>query len=188
VGLYFRISLALFLVYHFYLYSQPAGFHLLALLVMFLFLFWLMLFCVRNFELEAYNLGYVSIDQPRAFYNSLPWPGWHVALAPDFTLFMPVAHESTSLYNMPVGAAPGVAGPMAPMPIPLAPQGSSINSSSAAAGGVSASSGATAPLVSSAAQQGQYQTVDIENPLTANLTASNTSSRTGKRFSNKLIC
>ena len=33
-----RASLALFLLYHFYLFSSPSGFHLLALLVLFLFL------------------------------------------------------------------------------------------------------------------------------------------------------
>lgn len=38
IRLFPRASLALFLLYHFYLFSSPAGFHLLALLVLFLFL------------------------------------------------------------------------------------------------------------------------------------------------------
>lgn len=38
IRLFPRASLALFLLYHFYLFSSPSGFHLLALLVLFLFL------------------------------------------------------------------------------------------------------------------------------------------------------
>ena len=60
-----RASLALFLLYHFYLFSHPSGFHLLALLVLFLFLTALMIYCVRKFEFEAYHRGLVNIDQPR---------------------------------------------------------------------------------------------------------------------------
>jgi hypothetical protein len=60
-----RFSLALYLVYHFYLFSQPQGFHLLALLVMFTFLTALMIFCVRKYEYPAYMRGDISMDTPR---------------------------------------------------------------------------------------------------------------------------
>ncbi len=99
-----RVSIALFLIYHFYLYSQPFGFHLLALLVMFMYLLALMIHCVRKYEIEVYYRGLVSIDQPRQLYNSLPWLSWTVALAPDYTIFMPVTQRSLSVYSM--GTAP----------------------------------------------------------------------------------
>ena len=95
-----RASVALFLIYHFYLYSQPFGFHLLALLVMFMYLLALMIHCVRKYEIEVYYRGLVSIDQPRQLYNSLPWLSWTVALAPDYTIFMPVTQRSLSVYSM----------------------------------------------------------------------------------------
>lgn len=60
-----RASLALFLLYHFYYFSFPSGFHLLALAVMFCFLLFMMSYCVRKFEVKAYRLGFVSFDQPR---------------------------------------------------------------------------------------------------------------------------
>ena len=39
--------------------------------------------------------------------NNLPWPAWTVALAPDYTLFMPVTVRSASAYqnNIPPLAA-----------------------------------------------------------------------------------
>lgn len=98
IRLFPRASLALYLLYHFYVYSQPFGFHLLALLVMFLFLIVLMIHCVRKFEVDAYFRGVVSMDQPRAIYNSLPWPSWNVALAPDFSVFLPLTTRSVSVY------------------------------------------------------------------------------------------
>lgn len=60
-----KASLALFLIFHFYYYSFPAGFHLLALTVMFVFLMYLMIHCIRAFEIKAYRQGLVNIDQPR---------------------------------------------------------------------------------------------------------------------------
>jgi hypothetical protein len=107
IVLFPRASMALYLLYHFYLYSQPFGFHLLALLIMFLFLVSLMIHCVRKFELEAYFRGVVNIDQPRAIYNSLPWPSWNVALAPDFSVFLPLTSRSVSVYQ---NAVPAVGG------------------------------------------------------------------------------
>jgi hypothetical protein len=60
-----RASVALFLVYHFYYFSYPSGFHVLALSVMFFALVSLMVHCLRVYELQAYSQGFVSIDQPR---------------------------------------------------------------------------------------------------------------------------
>ena len=57
IRLFPRASLALFLLYHFYLFSSPAGFHLLALLVLFLFLTSLMVstkFFVRTLYVHVY--------------------------------------------------------------------------------------------------------------------------------------
>ena len=65
IRLFPRVSLGLFLIFHFYYYSFPAGFHLLALMVMFLFLLFTMTFCVRVYEVKAFRQGLVNIDQPR---------------------------------------------------------------------------------------------------------------------------
>jgi hypothetical protein len=65
IQLFPRASIALFLLYHFYLFGHPSGFHLLALLVMFLLLSALMIFCVRKYEMIAYQRGIVNQDQPR---------------------------------------------------------------------------------------------------------------------------
>lgn len=99
IVLFPRASLALFLLFHFYYYSYPAGFHLLALLVMFCFLLFLKVYCIRKFEIKAYQQGLVSLDQPRMLYNALPWPSWRADLAPDYTLFMPVTTEATTVYQ-----------------------------------------------------------------------------------------
>lgn len=109
IRLFPRASLALFLLYHFYLFSNPSGFHLLALLVLFLFLTSLMIFCVRKFELDAFYRGSINIDQPRMLHNNMPWPSWTVALAPDYTLFMPVTIRTTS------GDTDSVPGPVIPV-------------------------------------------------------------------------
>lgn len=113
-----RVSLALYLIYHFYLFSQPSGFHSLALLTMFVNLVWIMIFCVRKYEIESFQRGIVNIDQPRAYYNTIPWPSWNVALAPDLTLFWPVFQESSSVYEMAAGGAPA---PVLPPTVPPAP-------------------------------------------------------------------
>lgn len=60
-----RASFLLFLLYHTYLYSFPLGFHLLALLVFFLLVSWLMVFTIRKLEYPAYMSGEVSLEQPR---------------------------------------------------------------------------------------------------------------------------
>jgi hypothetical protein len=65
IQLFPRMSLGLFLIFHFYYYSFPSGFHLLALLVMFLFLVYIMTYCIRVYEVKAFRQGLVNIDQPR---------------------------------------------------------------------------------------------------------------------------
>lgn len=107
-----RASFLLFLLYHFYLYSFPSGFHLLALLVLFLGLNWLMMITLLKIELPAYIRGDVSFEQPRAIFNAFPWPAWTVALGPDFSLFMPVQYRSSSVYD--AQPPPGDAPPPAP--------------------------------------------------------------------------
>ena len=39
-------------------------------------------------------------------YNSVAWPTWSMALAPDFTLFMPVTDEARDVYQGPVPPVP----------------------------------------------------------------------------------
>ena len=107
-----RVSMALFLIYHFYLFSYPSGFHLLALLVLLFFLLWLMMYCVRKYEIEAFHRGYVTSDQPRQFYNHVPWPQWSNGLAPDYSVFMPAGRRSTSMYAMAVPPLPQMAAPL----------------------------------------------------------------------------
>ena len=65
IQLFPRASLALFLVYHFYYFSFPSGLHLLALSAMSLLQLYLMILCVRIFEVKSFHQGRVSIDQPR---------------------------------------------------------------------------------------------------------------------------
>ena len=99
-----RATFAAFAFYHVYLFSFPGGFHILVLFVMFLLTVWLMLFCMRKYENDAYQRGIVNADQPRQLYNHLPYPMWQSELAPDFTLFLPLQYRSTSIYAEPVGA------------------------------------------------------------------------------------
>lgn len=106
IELFPKASLSLFLLFHFYYYSYPSGFHSLALTAMFCFLLALMSYCVRVFEVKAYRRGLVNFDQPRMLYGSLPWPVWRADLAPDYTLFMPVTQRSTSVYSDTVPARP----------------------------------------------------------------------------------
>ena len=102
IHLFPRVSLALYLMYHFYLYSNPFGFHVLALLVIFLYSSCAMTYCVRKYELQAFYRGVVNIDRPRMMHNTVPWPTWSMSLAPDFTLFLPVTEHATDIYNHPV--------------------------------------------------------------------------------------
>jgi len=101
IAIFPRASLALFLVYHFYLYSQPTGFHLLALLVMFLFLAYLMAACVRKFEVPCYTRGGVSMDAPRALMNMVPWPTWQQALVTTDPNPNPSSSPSPTRYQFP---------------------------------------------------------------------------------------
>lgn len=59
-------SLLLYLLYHIYLFSFPSGFHLLAILCLFLSLSHLMIFTLRKFEFPAFLRGVVTIDSPRS--------------------------------------------------------------------------------------------------------------------------
>eukprot|EP01035_Chromulina_nebulosa_P018789 gene18789-24556_t len=99
IVLFPRVILSTYMIYHIYIYVHPNGFHLLALLVMFMFMAWNMIFCVRKFELPAYSCGHVSIDAPRVLHNRVPWPMWSIAIAPDFTLFWPLDHQSMTIYG-----------------------------------------------------------------------------------------
>lgn len=99
IKLFPRVSLVLYLLYHFYLYSVPFGFHLLALSIMFFFLVFTMIYCVRKYEIDAFYRGIVNIDQPRMIYNTLPWPSYPISLAPDYSIFMSVDQRSSSVYS-----------------------------------------------------------------------------------------
>lgn len=109
-----RVSLALFLIYHFYLYSQPGGFHSLALLVMFLTLAWLMAVTVRKYEVPSFLRGEVAVETPRMMINNVPWPVYNQALPPDESLFMPPTGMSRSVYSEEdpprPGSVPGAGG------------------------------------------------------------------------------
>lgn len=103
IVLFPRGTFSAFALYHIYLYSFPGGYHFLVLFIMFLLTVWLMLFCIRKYEHDAYQRGVVNADQPRQLYNHLPYPTWTHALAPDYSLFQPPSHRSTSIYAEPVG-------------------------------------------------------------------------------------
>ena len=94
-----RSCLFSFLLYHFYIYSYPSGFHGLALMLAFLFTCWSMCFCLQKFELPAYNRGDVSSDRPRALVNHLPWPSWAAALPPEFSIFQPLSERTINIYQ-----------------------------------------------------------------------------------------
>jgi hypothetical protein len=66
-----RVTLCLFLLYHFYMYLHPTGFHLMALWVFFLFELLLMLLCVTRFEIPAFAAGEVSAGCPRYVYTCI---------------------------------------------------------------------------------------------------------------------
>lgn len=59
------IAMALFLLYHVYIFASPTGFHLLALLVMFLLLFVAMVYTVRVYELPHFHRGDITEVTPR---------------------------------------------------------------------------------------------------------------------------
>jgi hypothetical protein len=166
IRLFPRASLALFLLYHFYLFSCPSGFHLLALLVMFMFLTALMIHCVRKYEYDAYHRGLVNIDQPRALFNNLPWPSWAVALAPDYTLFMPVTARSSSLYAHAVPPVHEEAPP--PPPVGRGVVNTSITAVAPSTGSSSSSGASNAATTSSSSSSsassgsGDLLTGDIE--------------------------
>lgn len=39
-------------------------------------------------------------------YNSLPWPSWRADIAPDYTIFMPVNAQQSTVYQNTVPAPP----------------------------------------------------------------------------------
>jgi len=106
IQLFPRVSMLLFLLYNFYYLSFPSGFDMLAINTVFLTMVYLMFFCARYFEFDAYMRGEVSLDQPRMLYNMVPWPTWGVALPTDETIFMPVNRYSTSVYAANPGPPP----------------------------------------------------------------------------------
>eukprot|EP00981_Chlorochromonas_danica_P006092 scaffold1287_cov253-Ochromonas_danica.AAC.5 len=66
--------------------------------------------CARVYETKAFRLGYITLEQPRMLYNSLPWPMWRGDLAPDYTLFMPVTNTSRGVYQNTIPRRPGDVG------------------------------------------------------------------------------
>ena len=49
----------------------------------------------------------MNSEQPRMYSNAISWPVWNTALAPDFTLFMPVSQVSNTVYANAVAPLPG---------------------------------------------------------------------------------
>ena len=114
-----RTCCAAFLLYHFYRYSFPSGFHSLALFLVFLLTSWSMSYCLQKFELPAYNRGDITYDRPRytlphgsgrlkvpiscfifrALHNFLPWPSWAASLPPEFSVFQPVSLRAVGIYQ-----------------------------------------------------------------------------------------
>jgi hypothetical protein len=60
-----RFFCGLFLLYHFYLFSYPAGFHNAAMVSFSAATLSLVLFTLRKMEYPAYMRGDVTIDRPR---------------------------------------------------------------------------------------------------------------------------
>jgi hypothetical protein len=56
---------------------------------------------------QKYNISCCVVIFPpllcRALHNSLPWPTWPVALAPDYSLFLPLTHRAMDIYGSPSG-------------------------------------------------------------------------------------
>lgn len=138
IALFPKAFFLLFVLYHVYYYSYPAGFHMLALATTSAAMVLLMTACIRAFEIKAYYTGVINVDTPRcadnmpvtspfacsqylfsfprlrrALFNALPWPVLRTDLAPDFTLFMPVTTAAVGVYqaNVPAIVAPGAAAP-----------------------------------------------------------------------------
>lgn len=107
IQLFPRVAMALFLIYHFYYYSCPTGFHMLALFIVFLIMCFMMVFCVRVFEVKAFTDGNINLDSPRMLYNALPWPMWRAALPQELTIFMPLNMRTVGLYNNAIPVPPG---------------------------------------------------------------------------------
>lgn len=112
IRLFPRLCFGSFLIYHFYRYTYPSGFHGLALFLLFCFNCWAMAYCVQKFELVAFNRGDVNFDRPRALVNHLPWPAWSAALPPEYTIFQPVSERTMGVYQAEVPPLNGV-GPQA---------------------------------------------------------------------------
>ena len=65
IYLFPRVVFLLFLLFHFYYYSFPSGFHMLGITVLVLYLSALMIYCVIQYEVKAYRRRLVNIDQTR---------------------------------------------------------------------------------------------------------------------------
>jgi hypothetical protein len=74
IQLFPRLTLALFLVFNFYVLIYPTGFHMLALFVFFLAELTLMVITVTEWEIPACQRGEITLDQPRcaSLMNSFP--------------------------------------------------------------------------------------------------------------------
>ena len=66
-----------------------------------------MIYCIRNYEKDAYTRGVINSDEPRGYSNIISWPIWNNSLSPDFTLFMPVQRRATTVYGANVEPLPG---------------------------------------------------------------------------------
>jgi hypothetical protein len=66
LSLYYNVYLPSPILYYTILPTINCRFHVLALVVMFFLLVFLMVRCVRVYELPAYSRGLLSINQPRS--------------------------------------------------------------------------------------------------------------------------
>lgn len=111
-----RAFLCLFLIFHLYVYSWPAGFFQLTLCALTSACFALMLYTVDALEARALQHGEISLEQPRGAFVALPYPQWSNAVPALWTLFMPVNTETQTAYQARVpprggpAAAPGGGG------------------------------------------------------------------------------
>mmetsp|Transcript_19258 Transcript_19258/g.56018 ORF Transcript_19258/g.56018 Transcript_19258/m.56018 type:complete len:593 (-) Transcript_19258:17-1795(-) len=153
-GIYYlpKFALVYFLGFHFYFYAYPYAYFDVALLVAYLLTMHSLVYGVTHFEVPAASRLEVSFEQPRAFYTELPWPSWHAALPPSWTLFLPLNARHRNIYEeQPPAPGGGGGGPGAPGAAPPPPQ--------AAAGGGAAPGGG-----SGAHPEGREEDVELQRP------------------------
>lgn len=133
-----KFTFLYFAGFHCYFYANAYGFAGTALGVAGLLTAHAMCHAVLHFELPASARLEVSFDSPRAFFVELPWPAWHAALPPSWTLFLPLNARPRTVYDdhdddaQAAAAAGGVPG--APLP-PLTPTAGAPGTGAAAGGG-----------------------------------------------------